>query len=383
MDYSKTLLFMLICVLCSGYALCFEPISFERYAGSSLDVQKATLAKAFRERVSHAQNLYYENTIDLEVRKNENGNEGEVDEKSRVRKSYSHWQLKEDYRMRVAICPGNSIVPFQWVDLAWDAREGILKNTFQAEEIKGRIFGRIDTQLDRIVGFNGCFTYWLQGGALNTQPHSYLFSHLLENEAQWDIVCLMEEGRVRLSYKFDFKLGGEAMDNFGETALLLDPDKGFMPISGMTRFTSKLGNGRELWTEESFYVEESQAVAHVWMPTRLKAVTHSVALPDKFSIRKVNVTDIKHGSVTRADVSLKFPEGTEVTDAINGIAYKTDARGNPIQSTIEPLYGLDPSQVKMPEPPKSKINLMLMTIGILMIIIGLYLAIVKRLRSSS
>jgi hypothetical protein len=99
----------------------------------------------------------------------------------------------------------------------------------------------------------------------------------------------------------------------------------------------------------------------------------------------MNVTDITHGQVTMADMHLEFPEGTAVVDAINGIFYKTDASDNAIESTIEPLYDVDPSQVKMPPPPKEKytiINYILMTIGIVMILWALYTMIQKRRNDS-
>jgi LPXTG-motif cell wall-anchored protein len=88
--------------------------------------------------------------------------------------------------------------------------------------------------------------------------------------------------------------------------------------------------------------------------------------------------EMEQGKVTKGDVTMKFPIGTEVTDAIQGISYKTDVDGEPIESTIQPLYGLDPSQVKLPEPPKRKINIVFIVAGSLLIITALYLYFKKR-----
>jgi len=384
MNY-KALVFSLVCVTMTSYARGGESVPYEQFSNLSLVEQKSVLVKAFNERIVHASNLYYRNAIEHEMRKNDNGREGKL-AGNPSRRVFSHWQLGKDYKIRREAYLRDPNAPPQVSFSYWNAREGVVKGTFQSEDMPGRIFGRVDTQYDSVLGLNNCFTFFLAGGGSEEkEPHLYLFPHLIENESRWVIVSLSEEGKIQLSFEFEpkdvFVGGGDT----GKRTLVLDPDKNFMPVRGVMRRTATLEDGELFWREESFYVEESQLVAHVWMPTKLKYVSQQsrpVALTD-FNIRRSNISEISHGNVTKADVTLQFSEGTEVVDVLKGISYKTDARGNPIQSTIEPLYGLDPSQVKMPEPPKSKINLMLMTVGILMIIIGLYLAIVKRLRSSS
>jgi LPXTG-motif cell wall-anchored protein len=92
----------------------------------------------------------------------------------------------------------------------------------------------------------------------------------------------------------------------------------------------------------------------------------------------VSQYEIEYDKVTPNDITLLFPENTTVTDAIKGVSYKTDANGEPIESTIQPLYGLDPSQVKLPEPPKRKINIVFIVAGILFIVTALYIHFKKR-----
>jgi len=151
------------------------------------------------------------------------------------------------------------------------------------------------------------------------------------------------------------------------------------------RTSLKRDSGEEIWRERSFFVEESQLVSHVWMPTTLKTIAQSSALGDVFSTRKVKISDMSHGTVTESDVSLTFPEGTEVTDAIEGISYKTDASGNAIPSTMEYLYDFDPSHAAMPLPESKDrtVNYVLIVIGIVLILIALYMMLHQRRRNAS
>jgi len=386
MDY-KTLFFLLVFTAFSFNASRSETVSFEEFAGASDDVQRTILANAFRERISHAQNLYYRNAIEHEGRKNDNGREGEILGKGNLR-VFSHWQLGMDYKIRREAYLNDPNAPPQVSNNYWDAREGVLRGTFRSEDMPGRVFGRIDTQYNSVLGFNDCFAFLLVGGGSEADgraPDLYLFPHLIENESGWVIACLSEEGKIQLSFEFEPKGAFWEGDSTGKRTLVLAPDKSFMPVMGLMRRTTKLDDGELFWKEESFYVEESQLVAHVWMPTKLKYVARqsSPEILTDFDIKRSNISEISHGNVTRADVTLTFSEGTEVVDVINGISYKTDARGEPILSTIVPLYDLDPSHANMqlPEPPDRTINWVLIVIGIVLIILGLYIYFRKRYAS--
>ena len=381
------LLFSFIIVDC---AFCVESVSYEQFASSDANSQRNILVKAFEERITHAKNLYYQSTVTLEVRKNIDGKESETVENSRVENVYSHWQLNDDYRMEVEIFRAESHDPIQIVSIQWNAKDGILKNFGKFKRVEGRIFGRIDTQFDPVIFLNDYVTYWLQGGATETGPvvvvPPYLFPCLLENVAKWDIVCLPEVKMVQLHFEFEplYPMGIEDRTSAG--TLVLDPSKNFMPVEGRVR-TSFIGGGEERWKTEDFLVETSQLVSHVWMPTTLKTIAQSEALGDVFSTRKVKISGMSHGTVTESDVSLTFPEGTEVTDTINGIAYKTDVHGNPIESTIEPLFDLEPSRADVPlQQPKNTgntartISNVSIVIGIVIILYVLYLMYMKRRR---
>ena len=384
----RVILSCLFCVAFVEHASCAESMAYERFASADISYQRDVLVKAFEERVLHAKNLYYRCTVTLEVRKNEGGKESETIENSKVENVYSHWQLSDNYRMNIEIYRAWSHDPIQLIGVSRNAREGFTKNIFRAKEIEDRIFGRIDTKLDPIVEFN-LFTFWLQGGGMDTtdndvphEPYPYLFPHLLANVEKWNIVCLPENEMVQLFFKSDSKYYPVENSIEERTTLMLAPDKGFMPVKGHYHHSMTFG-GVKGWREANFFVEESQPVSNVWMPVSLKIVSQSVAIPDKFSIKKVKISDMIHGNVTESDIFLEFPEGTEVTDAINGIAYKTDTKGEPIQSTIEPLYGLDPSHARLQVPkPDRTINWMLIAVGVVMILVALYMLLQKRRNAS-
>jgi hypothetical protein len=128
------------------------------------------------------------------VRKDEDGKEDEIGGFNR--RTYTHWQLDDNYRMDIEMFPDNSTISNHRVSLSWDAGEGVMKNTFQSNEIEGRIFGRVDTRIERIVESND-YVFWLQGGAFDTKIRPYLFPLILENKAKWDIVCLAEDKMIQ------------------------------------------------------------------------------------------------------------------------------------------------------------------------------------------
>jgi hypothetical protein len=385
----KSLVITLVCATITGYAWGGESVSYEQFSNLSLADQKSILVKAFNDRILHASNLYYQNTVVLETRKNDNGSEGEImiigNGKS-PRRVFSHWQLGKDYKIIREAYLRDSSAPPQVSHNYWDASEGVLKGTFQSEDMPGRRFGRIDTQYNSVLGLNNCYTFFLVGGGNEeTEPDLYLFPQLIENESGWVIVCLSEEGKIQLSFEFEPKGVTRRSSDTGKRTLVLDPDKNFMPVSGMMRRTAIMNDGEFFWREDSFYVEESQLVAHVWMPTKLKDVFRqsSPEILTDFHIQRANISEISHGTVTKADVTLKFSEGTEVVDVVQGISYKTDARGEPVPETIEQLYELDPSHVGMPQPEKRDrtVNWVLIIVGIVMIIIALYMMLRKRYAS--
>ena len=354
-----------------------SPTKLEAFSALSLSEQKQVLKNTFEERLKKMENIYY--CMETYVY-GDTVSERDV----ALIRQFKHWQLRTAYRMDVEQIPKNSKVPNHLMSFAFDPREGEIRGTFRPNE-SVRKFGRIDNSANPTVWDNR-YRIWLNQefalpGADSLDDSAYIFANALKQHGNWAIISPFENQKIQLTH--DYQRRSDRVDGGGKRTLVLDPEKDFLPIQGHWEWEGiPDGDGKRRWEKKTFVVEKSEVFNGVWMPLVIQESIRWHVHPDLVII-KITVKDMTIGNVTASDITLKFDEGTEVTDAIKGIFYKTDARGEPIQSTIKPLYGLDPSQVKMPEPPKSKVNLVLMTIGIVMIIIGLYLAIQKRLRKSS
>jgi len=330
------------------------------------------LRRAFEERKKKMDNIYFcMETYSYDGRAN---NDNEVTFRTR----YEHWQYGRAYRTEVQKIPKNRNTPSHWISIVFDPHGGEVRNVIRTDTW-ARVFGRIDTSIDPAIWSNQ-YRRWLNEGVLPGDAlgeNSYVFIYALKQYESWEIVAPFENKMIQLTHNFQ---GNGISGSVGKRALTLDPEKDFLPIKGHGRWDVLTASGEKWWWKETFVVERSGNCGGVWMP--LDILESIEASDDPYiSVTKTSVSDVTVGNVKPSDVSMKFVEGTEVTDAINGIAYTTDANGEPIPSTIEPLHGLDPSQVKMPEPPKSKVNLVLMAIGIMMIVIGLYIHFKKRYAS--
>jgi hypothetical protein len=362
--------------------------TIEHFSKLSLIEQKKLLAEKFQKRMEFAENLFYRSEIRTERYQSKNGSVGERIANSLLRRNFAHWQLKDDSRFDIEFFDSNKEEPVMWASACWDSKEGVCRNFVKNEASINRVFGRIDTTFDSAVLPNDTFSFWLQGGSSGTypQPH-YMFLHFLEHQDEWNIVVPFEESKIQISVDFISKIkpSSNTCTN-GEITIVIDPAKDYMPIRGSIRGELPLPDGRRPWWKENFTVKESVLKDGIWMPVSLENVAGRASsrdsLPKTFSVKEVKITELEHGNVTQSDVTVTFSEGTEVVDAINGISHKTDANGEPIESTIQPLYGLDPSHIKLPEPPKRKINIVFIIAGILLIATALYI-LVKTHRKSN
>jgi LPXTG-motif cell wall-anchored protein len=357
---------------------------FERFVKLSSDNQKKILAEVFEKRVNFAKNLFYRNEVRIEGYENNNGKSGAPVGKV-ARRNYTLWQLNNDYRYNIDFFDPSQKNALQWATAWWDSKEGIQKTTLKNESLD-RTFARIDTVLERSLLLNDHYSFWLQSGSSETYqtPH-YLFPYLLEHQNEWNIVAPFEEDKIQLTLGYDPGIRGTtAIQQEGKLSIVLDPSKDYMPIRGSMRGDMVFEKDRKHWREEIFTVKESKLINGIWMPYKLETRISSANSPiNKISIIFSTITEMEQGKVTKEDVTMKFPESTEVTDAINGISYKTDVNGNPIESTIQPLYGLDPSKVKLPEKKHSKTaNYVLIVIGLLLIVLALYLMFKKNKKAS-
>lgn len=362
-----------------------ELSKYEAFSQLSPDEMKNQLAKAFLHRIDFTRNLF----ILVEI----SGEQKAYNDATKLigqlitpysQKTYRLWLYKDQYRTDYPIRKNRDNQLFQNVVATYNAREGLHKGTVTTPETKDRIFARIDTRQDT-TAFRNLFWIWLNDGFCDptTEEHlprrDYVFPDLLKNKSSWTIILLPDEKKIKIEYPFSS--GFEVKESKGTKVLTLDPEKDFLPVSIRSRFDETQSNGQKFWVEKNLQVENSKIIDGEWMPTAFTEESAASWVEGKINVFRVKIEEIKHGKVSDSDVALKFSEGTEVVDAINGIAYKTDASGNPIQSTIEPLYGLDPSQMKMPQP-KNKTRPILIVVGLFMIIAALYMQFQKRKKAA-
>ena len=345
--------------------------------------QKNDLLEVFSHRLTLAKNLKYHLELEVDFH---NFRDGKVGEKTgpTFKKNYTHYQFNDSYRMDMELFLPNKAVPTQQVSTFYDSINGVNMGLFKADEMKDRFFGRIDSKQDHAISENH-YRAWLQDSwfaedMLN--KNAFIFPYLIEHVKLWEITSPVENNYVQITVPY--KSPWVSVSNSdGNRVILLDPEKNFMPIKGVSRWDGLSGDNEKRWWEEKFSVDESLLINDVWMPTSLWESINASSAPEVLTISKMRIKEIEHGKLKGQDLKFVFPEGTEVTDAINGISYKTDANGNPIQSTVEALYGLDPSQVKMPgSEPSRRINYIFMILGIGMIIVALYLQFKKRFAST-
>ncbi|MDR1962603.1 MAG: hypothetical protein LBQ50_02360 [Planctomycetaceae bacterium] len=324
-----------------------------------------------------AENLFYRSENRAEICQNNNGAPGERIGDSFSQRHFAHWQLKNDYQYDIEFFEPPKEEPLMWATANWNAQEGECKNIVKNESL-GRVFGRVDTKFDEAVLPNDAYTFWLQGGSSESypQPH-YMFLHFLEHQDDWNIVTPFEDNKIQISVNFTPKSKKSSdLSGKGNIITVIDPEKNYMPVRGNIRGDITLSNGNSIWWMVEFIVQQSELKNNdIWMPVLLKTIASSNVQSHAVTVATFKITEMKQGKVTKSDVTFQFPEGTEVIDAIKGVSYKTDANGEPIESTIQALYGLDPSQVKLPELPKRKINIFFIVIGILMIVTALYVLV--------
>ena len=303
---------------------------------------------------------------------------------------YHHWIYNNSHRMEtLGFNPTNDKDElFQKYQSSFNKSKGEGRTTHVLIRRPDRATGRIDTAQD-LSAFQNPLWAWLpekfvaidEARRMGIREETSIFSFLLKQQDKWAITLMPGEEMVEvvLSYEIREVDNEPASTRFGEIELVLDPRRGFMPIRINTRW--KYSPPYNVNFAENVVVEESEEIGRVWFPTKLRQETSFSTFPPRHvTLAVLEITGIEFGTVTESDTEIKFPEGMEVVDAIKGISYTTDAKGEPIPETIEPLYGLDPSHANMSEQPKPDrtINVVLIVVGIVMVLIGLYMMFQNR-----
>jgi hypothetical protein len=363
-------------------------MTYEQFEALSSADQKNVLIKAFEKRIRVSKNTYVSlETIGEQRQCSSDGQIGELITNYPT-EVCSLWIQKGKYRIDAIRYKfsDNSII--DEMTAVFDLNEGLHKGMVFLRGNKTRIFGRIDTTQDYVPFCTTHYWYWLHSDYCDdkTEPHfyrrDYFFPDLLKNRENWNISLLPEEKIIRLTYPSPTKNAIKVANN--ERSYLLDPSKGFMPVSVKTKIDELLDDDPKWFPEPRKFkmdmrleVKESKLVDGIWMPIAFEKWTQVSWVEGKINFFQTKVKDISFGKVSSTDTDFKYPEGTDIVDALKGVHYKTDANGEPIDSTIKPLHGLDPSQVKLPEPPKRNINIVFIVAGILLIVTALYLQFKK------
>lgn len=305
-----------------------------------VEEQRAAIVSAIEYRLKHAGNLSYEVDLELTISNNKNGKPSGVKEVAAFRRCRA-WRHGGSFRVESDMFePGHNDDVTQWVNSGFDGSEGVARSTvrFSNGHTPG---GRIDTVPDRII-IDDRYAYYLDGN----YPHEeeFLLRELLKFRDEWDLAAT---GKDTVQIVVPFKPWWEKKPG-GKRVIDLNPEKGFLPIAGESRWDGKDANGIAHWRIERFVVEESQNVDGVWMPTRLHEEIASSASPETIAVYDTKVTAIEHGEVTAENLYVPFTKGMEIVDAIRAVTYVSDANGNPAGPTVA-VYGAGELSAVTPE----------------------------------
>jgi hypothetical protein len=352
--------------------------------------QRQLIAKGFATWLDATRNMRYTATETLTAYKKNRESQSVI---LTLKTTYNHWLKDDAYRMATQITdPTGSSAVVQDYQHAFNKQRGERRGTTRVsfEDGTTKMFGRIDTVQHNSIVLNP-FWAWLSDNFADSETRTYLsdegylFSFSLKRQDSWKIVLLPEEQRVKLIVPFEKEFDvGTKTRQVGKKTFTIDVQKGFLPILVDVYWEELPKSSNSMYRMERYTVEESVKFGLAWMPTKLKyELLEASQIPNQVHVYTLQLVNVEFGTVKQSDVEIVFPEGTEVVDAINGITYKTDVRGSPIESTVEELYDLDPSQPQLPQPEKKRtVNYVLIVIGIIMIIMALYMMYRKRRNAS-
>ncbi len=315
--------------------------------------QKALLARAFKHRLEHAKNIYFE----VQVR--QGGYEFRNDQVGKRvfdlnGRNYRLWRLGDVYRMDSERGGVDIAKPNEFISDGFDPGAGIGKSTVRFSG-NTRSFGRIDVEPDVAVEDNR-LAYWLDGK--HVPWGEYLFRYLVDHKDSYTIEEPVDQNMVRLTVPWQTIY---SLEPWGKREFTLDPSKGFLPICGKAHWeTNKFSGGITAWRTEVFVVEASKLVGDVWMPMKLKEVISGNTLRGKCNVLETKVTKIEWGTVKAQDIEFLFSPGTEVVDAIKGVTYVVGPNGEP--TNVQRIGSTRP-EFASPKAPNRNKNMVSILIG--------------------
>jgi hypothetical protein len=339
-------------------------MSAEEFGRLSTEEQRQLLTRVFERRLEHSKNLYYEMEQRFTTHENSDGQPGKLLERSTVnRLQYRHWRLGGSFRMDYdALENPNAREVSTHYSCGVNAEEGVGRNTTVCKDGKQPPSGQVQYPFDPTD--NNIYVHWLDGNhsidLLNGSPHreDYLFRDILMHKDAFEIETPVEGGMVQLTIPYQ---PGWAEKPGGKRVFLLDPQKGFLPVRGDSRWREAPRNGDQVqWRVERFVVEDSRLVGDVWMPFKLTEQTLASPVPEMIAVVAIKVSRMECGTVKRADLAVRFTEGMKVVDVIEGVSYVADAQGNPAGPVkFEPNWKQQPPETwpkRSPTNDKPKVR---------------------------
>ena len=303
-----------------------KPVSMsaEEFARLPAEEQKALLVRVFQRRLEHSQNLYYETDQILRGIENPDGKPDKpVKQRFAMRQQYRHWRVDDSYRMDVKSYRNlEATEPSSFRSMGVNAAEGLGRNISIPKDGKRPPSGDVQYPLD--PGISNLYLTWLTPKYSQDYPvpRDYLFPDLLRHEDDFKIEAPIAGDKVRLTVPWQPQWNGKRV-------LILDPQKGFLPVRCDSSFDCPLEDGRPMWRKERFTVEDSRLVGDVWMPVWLKTELRCSSGPDMMNANEAKVTRIEHGTAKSADIRVPFTEGMVIHDVVEGAIYTADAQGRP------------------------------------------------------
>lgn len=288
----------------------------------AIEDQREVLRAVFEDRLEHARNISYSSVLEITNHRLDGEKIGKVISPS-IRFHHKHWRLGDSYRMASDIyvtADGKDAAQFS--QAGFNAADGVARMLVRTDG-SNQMSGRIDTDQDQFVD-NNRYAYWLDGDDPEHGDAEFLIRYTLAHLDEATLSFPQGENLVQLTVPW--KPLFSRTKSLGFRHLWLDPAKAYLPVKGKARWDQEGGAN---WRTEEFVVEESRLVADVWMPTRLKEFLRVGHVPNVVSISESEVLQIDHGTVTPQDLTVVFPPGTEVLDAIEGVSYVVGTDGKP------------------------------------------------------
>lgn len=302
----------------------------------SPDEQKMIVIEAISRRLEHSKNLHFE--IEILAWAHDNRDRPPIepsdDPARRIHnRRFQAWLLDGSYFMerktfsrqaRSTFSESNiaeSLVPVETVCTSWNAEVGVNRGHVRQSHVPSRTDARIDTKEDEMVVIGNRYWYWLDGK--RSKFGEPFLQYLYNNRDEISVDATDENGEtVTISVPWAPYWDHKPM---GETRLLLDPAKGFMPVKTYGHWENAVSG---IWRIQENIVIESRLIGDVWMPTNLQEVTRSNHHePDTATVYSMTVLSIEQGTVRPEDLHVSFPEGATVIDAIKRAGYRVGKNG--------------------------------------------------------